>query len=148
MKKIYFWEPWFFMFFGIFHLHRIWGIIDRTSYANFWLGILNDKGAFYFVLMGILAFLRVCGIVVFCKNIRNNYWWRWIYIFGGGYLLFDLFAIAIELEFWNNLLFFMFDVNSPYWNIIWGFFILLGAFVFGLGVKLLKQSINSKREEP
>ena len=62
-------------------------------------------------------------------------------------MLFDLFAIAIELEFWNNLLFFMFDVNSPYWNIIWGFFILLGAFVFGLGVKLLKQSRNSKREE-
>lgn len=135
------------MFFGLFHLHRIWGIIDRISYANFWLGILKNKGVFYFLLMGILAFLCICGIVVFCKNIKNNCWWRWIYIFGGGYLLFDLFAIAIELEFWNNLLFFMFDVNSPYWNIIWGFFILLGAFVFGLGVKLLKQSRNSKREE-
>lgn len=33
----------------------------------------------------------------------------------------------------------MFDVNSPYWNIVWGFFIALGAFVFCLGMKLLKQ---------
>lgn len=89
--------------------------------------------------MGILAFLCVCGIVTFCKNIRNNYWWRWIYIFGGSYVLFDLFAIAIELKVWNDLLLFMFDVNSPYWNIVWGFFIALGAFVFCLGLKLLKQ---------
>ncbi len=74
MKRIYFWEPWFFMFFGIFHLHRIWGIIDRTSYAKFWLGILENKGVFYFVLMGILAFLCICGIVVFFKNIKDNYW--------------------------------------------------------------------------
>ena len=50
MKKIYAWEPWFFMFFGLFHLHRIWGLIDRKSYADFWLGILESKGVFYFVL--------------------------------------------------------------------------------------------------
>ena len=104
-----------------------------------WIGILENKGVFYFVLMGILAFLCIYGIVIFCKNIKNNYWWRWIYIFGGGYLLFDLFAIAIEWKIWNDLLLFMFDVNSSYWNIVWGFFILLGAFVFCLGVKLLKQ---------
>ena len=139
VKKIYAWEPWFFMFFGLFHLHRIWGLIDRTSYADFWIGILESKGIFYFVLMGILAFLCVCGIVTFCKNIKNNYWWRWIYIFGGSYVLFDLFAIAIELKVWNDLLLLMFDVNSPYWNIVWGFFIALGAFVFCLGMKLLNQ---------
>ena len=139
MKKIYALEPWFFMFFGLFHLHRIWGLIDRKSYADFWLGILESKGVFYFVLMGILAFLCICGIVIFCRNIKNNYWWRWIYLFGGGYLLFDLFAIAIELKIWNDLLLFMFDINSSYWNIVWGCFIVLGAFVFGLGVKLLKK---------
>ena len=127
------------MFFGLFHLHRIWGLIDRTSYADFWLGILENKGAFYFVLMGILAFLCVCGIVTFCKNKKNNYWWRWIYIFGGSYVLFDLFAIAIEFKVWNDLLLFMFDVNSAYWNIVWGFFVVLGGFVFCLGAKLLKQ---------
>ena len=139
MKKIYAWEPWFFMFFGLFHLHRIWGLIDRTSYADFWLRILESKGTFYFVLMGILAFLCVCGIVTFCKNKKNNYWWRWIYIFGGSYVLFDLFAIAIEFKVWNDLLLFMFDVNSAYWNIVWGFFVVLGGFVFCLGAKLLKQ---------
>lgn len=54
-------------------------------------------------------------------------------------MLFDLFAIAIELKIWNDLLLFMFDINSSYWNIVWGCFIVLGAFVFGLGVKLLKK---------
>ena len=50
----------------------------------------------------------------------------------------NLVAIAIELKVWNDLLLFMFDVNSPYWNIVWGFFIALGAFAFCLGMKLLK----------
>ena len=136
-KKIYAWEPWFLIFFGIFHLHRIWGLFDRQSYADFWIGIMQQKGVFYFVLMGVLAILSVCGVVAFFKNRKNNYWWRWIYFFGGSYLLFDLFAIATELEMWNELLLFMFDVNSPYWNMVWGFFILLGAFVFGLGIRLL-----------
>lgn len=39
-KKIYAWEPYFFMFFGLFHLHRIWGLIDRKSYADFWVGMM------------------------------------------------------------------------------------------------------------
>ena len=53
-------EPWFFMAFGLFHLHRIWGLIDRISYAGFWMGVLENKGLFYFVLMGIMAMLCVC----------------------------------------------------------------------------------------
>ena len=138
-RKIYLWEPWFFIFFGLFHLHRIWGLIDRTSYAEFWLGILNSKGIIYFVLMGILTLLCTIGIITFIKNRKTNYWWRWIYIGGGIYLLFDLFAIAAELKFWHKLLLFMFDVNSPYWNVIWSFFIFLGGFVFVLGISLLKQ---------
>ena len=138
-KKIYLWEPWFFIFFGIFHLHRIWGLADRNSYAEFWLGILENKDAIYFILMGVLASLCILGIVTFIKNRNNNSWWRWIYIFGGTYVIFDLFAIAVELKFWNNLLMMMFDVNSPYWNIIWSFFILLGGFVFMLGIVLFRQ---------
>lgn len=138
-KKIYLWEPWFFIFFGIFHLHRIWGLADRNSYAEFWLGILENKGAIYFILMGVLASLCILGIVTFIKNRNNNSWWRWIYIFGGTYVILDLFAIAVELKFWNNLLMMMFDVNSPYWNIIWSFFILLGGFVFMLGIVLFRQ---------
>ena len=34
-KKVFMWEPWFFMAFGLFHLHRIWGLIDRSAYAGF-----------------------------------------------------------------------------------------------------------------
>lgn len=46
MKKIELFEPWFFIFFGIFHLHRIWGIIDRKAYTEFWIGVMNEKGVF------------------------------------------------------------------------------------------------------
>ncbi len=93
--------------------------------------------------MGVLSFLCVLGIFIFFKNLQRNYWWRWIYLFGGAYLLFDLFAIATGLEFWNKLLLRMFDVNSAYWNFIWSFFILIGGFAFFLGVKLLRHG-NSK----
>ncbi len=139
MKKILAYEPWFFMFFGLFHLHRIWGLIDRISYAEFWMGLLEQKGIIYFGLMGILAVLCVLGIITFFKNRRSNYWWRWIYLFGGAYVLFDLFAIAVGLEIWHKLLLLMFDVNSQYWNAIWSMFIILGGFVFVLGIKLLIQ---------
>ena len=138
-KKILAWEPWFFMVFGLFHLHRIWGLIDRNSYAEFWLGVLEDKGLFYFLLMGLLSVLCVLGIMTFARNWKRNYWWRWIYLFGGAYLLFDLFSIAFGLEFWNRLLMWMFDVTSIYWNLIWSLFILLGSFAFVLGITLLKQ---------
>lgn len=139
MKRIYAWEPWFFLFFGVFHLHRIWGLVHRSSYAAFWTGILQNKGIVYFVLMGILALLCICGIVTFCKKRKTNYWWRWFYLLGGGYLLFDLFSIAVGLKVWNDILMFMFDVASPWWNLIWGFFVILGAFVFCLGIVLLKE---------
>lgn len=141
-KKIRIWEPYFFIFFGLFHLHRIWGLIDRKSYADFWLGIMNEKGWFYFALMGVLAFLCILGIITFFRNRGCNFWWRWIYLFGGAYVLFDLFAIAVNLEFWNELLLMMFDINSPYWNIIWSMFVLLGASVFILGVRLLIKRKN------
>lgn len=81
MKKIYSWEPWFFIFFGIFHLHRIWGLIDRTSYAKFWIGILKNKGVAYFVIMGLLAVLCILGMITFVTNRKKNYWWRCIYCY-------------------------------------------------------------------
>ena len=91
----------------------------------------------YFLLMGILSVLCILGIVTFFRERGKNYWWRWIYLCGGAYLLFDLFAIATGLDFWQKLLDKMFDTQSSYWNIIWGFFILLGGFVFALGISLL-----------
>lgn len=87
--------------------------------------------------MGILAILCILGVATFVKSRRDNFWWRWIYLFGGAYLLFDLFAIASGLEFWNKLLLWMFDTTSSYWNFVWSFFVLLGGFAFLLGIKLL-----------
>lgn len=136
MKKIYSFEPWFFIFFGVFHLHRIWALFDKVSYASFWINTMEEKGLFYFLLMGILSIFCILGIVVFFKNLRQNFWWRWIYLFGGSYLLFDLFAIATGLSFWRNLLYAMFDVSAWYWNFVWVGFILLGGAVFILGIWL------------
>ena len=143
-KKIYAWEPWFMMFFGLFHLHRIWALVDRESYASFWLGIMRNKGAAYFIIMGVLAGLCVLGIVTFVRNRGRNYLWRWIYIFGGGYLLFDLAAIATGMKYWDALLMRMFDTASPYWNVIWSFFIVLGGCVFALGVSLMRKRAAQK----
>lgn len=143
--KIYAWEPWFFLFFGLFHLHRVWGLVDREGYASFWMGLLRNKGAAYFLLMGILAALCVLGIVTFIRNLKNNFWWRWVYICGGSYVLFDLLAIAAGFGFWHRLLEMMFDTASPYWNIIWGFFIILGGCVFVLGLKLLRDRKKAAR---
>lgn len=139
MRKIEIYEPYFFIFFGLFHLHRIWAIIDRYSYSNFWITILNQKGLFYYLLMGFLAILCILGITTFLKNLGNNYWWRWIYLLGGGYVLFDLIAIATELSFWNKLLIMMFDISNNYWNMIWLLFIIMGGLVFILGIYLLNK---------
>ena len=138
-KIIYTWEPYFFILFGLFHLHRIWGLIDRVAYADFWIKILETRGQMYFIIMGIMAALCILGIITFIKNRHYNYWWRWIYIFGGIYVLIDLMAILFKISFWYKILYLMFDVKSPYWNIICSSFIVLGAFVFVLGLRLLKQ---------
>lgn len=58
---------------------------------------------------------------------------------GGGYVLFDLFAIATGLKFWHKLLLKMFDVSSTYWNILWLSFIVMGMASFILGINLLHQ---------
>lgn len=137
MKKIEAFEPWFFIFFGVFHLHRIWGLLDRKSYADFWIGIMTNKGAPYYLIMGILSALCILGISTFIKNIHHNYRWRWIYVLGGSYLLFDLFAIATGLNFWHEIIIKMFDISSPYWTMLWLSFILIGGASFVLGVFLL-----------
>ena len=116
--KIAWYEPLFFLFFGAFHLHRVWGLADRESYAAFWLGVL-------------------AGVAPFFRNWGRNPWWRWIYLFGGSYVLFDLLAIAAGLSFWHSLLAWMFDVTSPCWNFLWGFFVLLGGASAALGLSLL-----------
>lgn len=147
MKRVYSWEPWFFIFFGLFHLHRIWALVDRGSYASFWLGVQRNKGVIYFLLMGFLSVLCVLGIITFIRERKNNYWWRWIYICGGSYLLFDLFAILTGLTAWQKLLDRMFDTQTAYWNLVWGFFIILGGFVFVLGSTLLIKTQKEKNAQ-
>jgi len=136
VKRIHAWEPWFFVFFGVFHLHRIWAILDRESYASFWLGVMEHRGLSFYLIMGLLALLCLVGIVTFFRERRQNAWWRWIYLLGGSYVLFDLFAIATEMALWRQLLSAMFDTGSPCWDAIWITFILLGAFSLALGVHL------------
>lgn len=66
------------------------------------------------------------------------------YIFGGGYVIFDLFAIAIELEIWNKLLLMMFNINTRLWYPAWCGFIFVGLLSFALGIHILKQYKQGK----
>ena len=104
---------------------------------------MENKGALYYLIMGLLTCLCIMGIVTFIREYKTNYSWRWIYLFGGVYVLFDLAAIAYNLEIWRRFLAIMFDTASPYWNAVWLFFILLGAVIFVLGVRLL--SLRQKK---
>ena len=118
-------------------MHRIWALIDRSSYASFWTGLMYSRGTAYYLIMGILSALCILGIVTFFMERGKNHWWRWIYLFGGAYVLFDLAAIATGLKAWQRFLEAMFDTVSPYWNHIWIFFVLLGTASFLLGMKLM-----------
>ncbi len=145
--QLHWFEPWFFLFFGLFHLHRIWGLVDRRSYAAFWLGVLEERGPLYFCLMGLLAALCLGGLWAFFRHRGRNPWWRWLYVFGGGYVLWDLFAIAAGLGFWRELLNAMFDITSPFWNFLWGGFAALGGGVFLLGLRLLRRRPGAGSKE-
>ena len=141
-RKIFWIEPLFFLLFGMFHLHRLWALMDGPAYADFWLGVLEERGATYFGLMGVLVLLCVAGLSVFFRTRRP--WWRWLYLLGGGYVLFDLAAIAAGWEVWDSLLRWMFDVDNPAWNWLWGGFSGLGLLSLLFGFYLLYQKINIK----
>ena len=143
--SIHWFEPWFFLLFGLFHLHRVWALADRQGYAAFWLGVLENRGWFYFALMGLLAGLCLAGLWAFVRRRRENVWWRWSYVLGGGYVLWDLFAIAAGLDFWEKLLYSMFDTALPCWDLLWGGFVLLGAGAFVLGLILLARRRRDAR---
>ena len=139
MKTVKPYEPWFFIFFGFFHLHRVWGLVNRKAYSEFWIQAMVQKGAIYYVLMGLLAIPCIMGIATFIRYPHDRYWWRWMYLFGGGYVLFDLVMIATEQLFWRRLILQMFDITAPYWNALWLTFVILGAASLTLGVVLLLQ---------
>lgn len=142
VSKISWFEPVTFVFFGVFHLHRVWAFFDRAGYARFWLSVMENRNAFYYIGMGSIAALCAAGIAVFVKNRGGNYWWRWFYVFGGGYVLFDLSAILTGLEIWKRLLYTMFDVTFPYWNVLWGGFVGLGAVSLAIGAHIIKDGFK------
>ena len=142
---LHWFEPWFFLLFGLFHLHRVWALADRQGYAAFWLGVLENRGWFYFALMGLLAGLCLAGLWAFVRRRREHAWWRWSYVLGGGYVLWDLFAIAAGLDFWKKLLYSMFDTALPCWDLLWGGFVLLGAGAFALGLAPLARRRRDAR---
>ena len=139
MREIRPFEPWFFILFGLFHLHRVWGLLDREGYADFWLGVLSERGVFYWILMAVLGGMCLWALALFFRRFRERRWWRWVYLFGGGYVLFDLFAIVIDLPIWRRLLTAIFDSAAWYWNWLWSAFVVLGAACLLLGICLLRQ---------
>ncbi|MDR1795384.1 MAG: hypothetical protein LBR25_08325 [Erysipelotrichaceae bacterium] len=138
-------EPLIFIYFGIFLGSRIWAFFDRESYAAFFLGLLLNKSLLYFVLMALMFLLCLAGLSVFFLQYKQRSWWRWLYFFGGAYVLFDCTAILCGFGFWQQLLFWMFDTANPYWNLIWGFFTLLGLLALLLGFYLLHLLLPPKK---
>jgi hypothetical protein len=142
--NIYKFESIFFLFFGIFHLHRIWAFISPNTYSTFWLSLSNNKNAFAYLLGIIILLLSIFAILTFIINFKNNKWWRWIYLFGGIYLLFDSILNLLNVKFMMNIVNYMFTAPNPQFNIIWGFFIILGLFCIILSIYLWKYKEDKK----
>ena len=98
MREVRPFEPWFFILFGLFHLHRVWGLLDRESYAAFWLGVLTERGVFYWTRWRRWVGCASCTGTVL-PVLPGAVLVALVYLFGGGYVLFDLFAIAADLPF-------------------------------------------------
>jgi hypothetical protein len=144
-SSVLWFEPIIFLFFGIFLGSRVWAFFDRVGYAAFFVRLLVERNAIYFVFMFIMAVLCAAGIITFLRNHRHIVWWRWVYLFGGAYVLFDLLAIALGFTFWNDLLLWMFDTANPYWNVVWAAFSLIGISSFLVGSYLVFRLHSSRR---
>ena len=94
--------------------------------------------------IGALSALCIAGLAVLFRCRGRHPWWHWVYLLGGGYVLFDLLAIAAGLEAWQLLLQWMFDADNPAWNWIWGGFSGLGLLSLLLGCYLFYQKQKMK----
>jgi hypothetical protein len=119
-------ESLFFLFFGLFHIHRIWAFIDSNSYNKFWLELLANRGTSFFILGLLLFILTITVIIYFIKNFKNRKWWRWIYLFGGIYVIIDIILNLFNNNFIKNIVIKMYTLEQPYYSILWGLFITLG----------------------
>jgi len=119
-------ESLVFLFFGLFHIHRIWAFIDSKSYNKFWLNILENRGPFFLILGFSLLIMSIIVILYFIVNFKDKKWWRWIYLFGGIYLVIDNVLNLFNNNFINNIVIKMYTMKQPYYSILWGLFIILG----------------------
>jgi hypothetical protein len=119
-------ESLFFLFFGLFHIHRIWAFIDSKSYNKFWLNILVSRGAFLYIFGSLLLIISIIVILYFIKNFTDKKCWRWIYLFGGLYLIWDTVLNLLNNDFIKNIVIKMYTIKQPYYSILWVLFIILG----------------------
>ena len=119
-------ESLVFLFFGLFHIHRIWAFIDFKSYNKFWLNILENRGSFFIILGFSLLIMSIIVILYFIVNFKNKKWWRWIYLFGGIYLVIDNVLNLFNNNLINNVVIKMYTMKQPYYSILWALFIILG----------------------
>lgn len=127
-----------FMFFGIFHVHRIWGLVNPSAYAEFWLNIINKEK--YGALAIVLIIFALSFVILFFTNLKKLRWWRWFYFCGGVYVLLDVFSNLARLGLIKKATIWMFTVTGPIWYLLWGFFTLLGFGCIMLSVYLWKRS--------
>jgi predicted ferric reductase len=139
-------ESLVFLFFGLFHAHRIWAFVDSKSYNKFWLNILESRGTFFIIFGLLLLIMSIIVIIYFIKNFKYKKWWRWIYFFGGVYLIIDTILNLLNNNFIKNVVIKMYTIKQPYYSILWGLFIILGIICIILS-KYLWNYTETKYEE-
>ena len=92
--KIFWIEPLFFLLFGVFHLHRLWALIDRVTYADFWLSILDEKNVL-FDLAAIAAGWDVWDSLLRWMFDVGNPTWNWLW---GGFSLLGLLSLLFGVK--------------------------------------------------
>ena len=70
--------------------------------------------------------MSIIVILYFIINFKDKKWWRWIYLFGGIYLIIDNVLNLFNNNFINNVVIKMYTMKQPYYSILWGLFIILG----------------------
>ena len=138
----YKWESLFFLFFGLFHIHRIWAFIDAQSYNSLWLNILENRNTFFYILGILLIIITVIAILFFIKEYKSKKWWRWIYLFGGTYVLIDSILNLLNINIMKNIIMKMYTLKQPYYNILWIIFIIIGVLCIFISIYLWKYKEN------
>jgi len=135
----------FFFFLGLFHLDRIWVFICPKEYNNFWLDILQSRNTFFYILETTLVIFSLVLIVYFIKYFKEKKWWKWIYLFGGTYVFFDSISNLLNSNLTRRFVINMYTLEQPYYNILWGFFVVLGIICIVIGRYLWNYSEDGEK---